>query len=126
MTDFNDVLTYVSTRATRDEVKQLFDAGNARSRVLQTIAAAETASALEPGVSVVRVKDIRPAYLKGLTGKLLTVETMGRKQVARLELDRMSSLMYSRNKRGGFVMDSTSPELSILDGIPLSCLEIVR
>lgn len=111
MTSFQDVLTYVATQSTDAEIRALFNAGNARTKVLRSLAAAELTAQLTPGTRV-RVKDIRPKRLQGVTGVFVSSRTAGSKTVATLRVDAAYDL----------VPDVWNGELS---GIPLSCLELV-
>lgn len=115
MTAFSDVLTYVATQASRAEVEQLFDAGNARIKVLQTVRAGETLAQLVPGESRVRITDIRPKYLSGITGTFLHFDSgRGGKQVCVIKADAQFASLARRS--------SYSDEIR---GIPASCLELI-
>lgn len=127
MTNFSDVLSYIGAQATSAEIRQLFDVGNDRIKVLRKIEAAQTACAVVPGETKAKIKDIRPKYLNGLTGTVTGVENAGRgKQVATLELDANSSLTYRlASRRGGMITSLDEDRPAFVNGIPVSCLELL-
>jgi hypothetical protein len=110
---FADVLTYVATTATADEVKALFAAGNARVKAVRAANAAVVSGLLEPGTSVELV-NIRPAYLNGLTGTFVRLNDGRGKQRAIVQLDAASAA-----KAGRYAPDGK------LAGVPVSALKIV-
>jgi hypothetical protein len=116
---FADVLTYVATTATFDEIKALFAAGNARGKALHAADAAVTAGLLKAGDRV-ELAGVRPAYLNGLTGTFVRLDTANRarttaKQRATVKLDEASAFKAGRYVNG-------SREIA---GIPVSALKIV-
>jgi len=110
---FADVLTYVATRATEAEIRQLGAAGNAAIKALRAQTAAVVGAQLVPGTRV-RLSDVRPQYLNGLTGAFVSMKPGQGKPRATIELDE-----ESRRYAGRYAPDGK------LTGVPVSALKII-
>lgn len=91
MTTYSDVLNYMSNQATESEARALFDAANARLKVLRAATAAQNIASLTPDTRV-RTGGLKPKYLNGLTGSVVGVEG-GR---VRIKLDEDSRFTAGR------------------------------
>ncbi|WP_225302853.1 hypothetical protein [Nonomuraea aurantiaca] len=107
-----DVMTFVS-QADEDTLDQLVLAIEQRREVVKAIAAA----ALKEG-DVVEIHSIKPAYFKGMRGRIVTIETIRRTRCARVALDNL----YDRSTVRAKKRQNPTDEPLTLDGIPLVCL----
>ncbi|MDP4510308.1 hypothetical protein [Nonomuraea turcica] len=107
-----DVMTFVS-QADEGTLDQLILAIQQRREVVKAIAAA----ALKEG-DVVEIHSIKPAYLKGMRGRIVTIETIRKTRCARVALDNPYDRSTVRARRR---QDPTDEPLTV-DGIPLVCL----
>lgn len=113
LTDFKDVLEYVGNTATAEEVRALFDAGNARIKHVRSLQAAETAAAVKVG-DTVTTGGLKPAYLNGLTGTVKSVDRRARRTDVTIDLDESSVGKAGRYGWNG-----------MLSGVPVSAITIL-
>lgn len=73
MTTFSDVVAYVTNEATESEARALFDTVNSRLKALRAATAAENIANLKPDANV-RLGGLKPKYLNGLTGSVVSIE----------------------------------------------------
>lgn len=111
---FSDVVEYVLNAATADELDRLTEAAKQRRENLRMMVAAS----LNVGDKVMIV-DIRPAYLKGLTGTIARFETIRRSNTAVLKLDTASAERLKFSNGTYYDINTVDYELS---GILLGCL----
>jgi hypothetical protein len=115
MTTLSDVLGFIASNATQDDIARIHDAANTRTRTLRTIRAAS----VDVG-SAVKIVNIKPKALAGLTG---TVQSHNGKHATVLLDERSTTtLRFSRVKSAGYVAADVTQHP--FGGIPLSCLEI--
>lgn len=110
---FADVLSYVATRATEAEIRQLGTAANAAIKALRAQTAAVVSAQLEPGTRI-KLTGVRPQYLNGLTGTFVRMNDGRGKQRAIIQLDD-ESRRWARN----YAPDGK------LAGVPVSALKIL-
>lgn len=113
MTTFSDVLEYVGNTATAEEVRALFDAGNARIKHVRALQAAAIAAEVKVG-DMVRTGGLKPAYLNGLTGTVQSIEP-GRRVNVTLKLDEASAAKAGTRYAWA----------GIMAGVPVSAITIL-
>jgi hypothetical protein len=109
-----DALTFVANASSDDELDRVVAAVNARRRTLR-----EVRSAAVTIGSVVKIQNLSPAYLNGLTG---TVEAHSRGKRTRVEvrLDETSTKIL-RFQGGRFQVSAETTEY-LLGGVPITSL----
>jgi hypothetical protein len=107
-----EVLDYISSSATADDIEMLRPLANLRSQILRT-----AESALVRVGHQARIRNLNPAYLKGLTGTVAKLERGRGEMLATLTLDDASVAAVSRASKGRFGKD--------IDGIPIASLELI-
>jgi hypothetical protein len=113
LTTFREVLDYVGQAANDDEIRALFTAGNARIKQLRALDVAEKAATLKVGDAIL-TSNLKPAYLNGLSGTILSVDRSGRKVTATLRLDDASALQARHYASA-----------NMLSGVPIGSLTTV-
>jgi hypothetical protein len=116
MTTYKDVLEYMSSESTEDECKALFDVANTRLRQLRSARVALLAVSIDEG-AVVRIRNIRPKYLSGLSGTVTKKESLTKGVYVCIQLDEKSYDEYMFHARG-----CTN---RVITGIPMSCIEVL-
>lgn len=106
----SEVTDYIRDQATGDDLLVIRHLANLRKTLLRTVNGAH----LRPGASVV-TRNMRRAYLNGLSGTVTSLDTTRSGEVfANLALDRESAERLRKASRGR--------HLDGIDGIPLSGL----
>lgn len=111
MTNLIDVNTFILTSATSDDIERIQGAIRQRIAQLREIRAAGVTAG-----TLVRITDIRPKYLKDLTGTVKSVS--GNRCVITLDKASTSLLSFSSGK----YFHLTTMETYDLGGVPLSCV----
>ncbi|MFD7161209.1 hypothetical protein ACFV9C_41955 [Kribbella sp. NPDC059898] len=96
-TTFADVLDYVGSTENSDEIRALFDTGNARIRQLRAMDAAKMAATLKKGDKV-ETHGLKPKYLNGLIGEVVSIGRTNRGTAVTLDCGPHIDLgRYGRN-----------------------------
>lgn len=108
-TTFPDVLAFIASQASSDEVSRIFEAGRQRSRMLRTVQAASVSI----GANVV-LDNISPKYLNGLTGTVVSIK--GARAEVLLDETSTTRLRYS----GGRFFVPADETNHRMPGVPLT------
>lgn len=112
-----DLVRFVLNQADEADLDALIEAARERRKSLRAI----TASSVKEGATV-KLRDIKPKYLIGLTGTVKAIETIRRKRCAVVTLDRDSTQKLAISSPShGWLFNHDSYDLT---GIPLSCCEM--
>jgi hypothetical protein len=118
VTTLADVVEFVYSDATLDDIERIHTATSARIKALRAVRAASV------GVdSIVKVVNIKPKGLSGLVGKVIKIEGSGDKQYAAIMLDGASTNALRRTRTRHAARVHAGATEFPLSGIPLSCLE---
>jgi hypothetical protein len=111
---FDEVVDYVTTHATNEELEELQAAMNARNSILQ----AQRAAAVRVGSTVTFVT-IAPKYMEGLTGEITSID--GKHATVRLNVRSTNTLRVKGRRR--FFIPPTTQRYEV-SGIPLTCCAV--
>ena len=114
MATLQDTIGFIATEASESDIERIFDAARQRSRALRQIAAA----AVSVG-STVKVTDISPKYLGGLTGTVTSIR--GAHCDVTLDDASTQALRFNRRNTRFEVGDTQN---YVLRGCPLSSCQI--
>lgn len=108
-----DALGFIATAATNDDLDRIYEAANARAKVLRDQRDAERAAVLTVGASV-EVDGVRPKYLNGLRGTVASIT--GQRVTVTLDADSTRRLSYTRQTKFYVPVGADSYDLS---GLPV-------
>lgn len=110
MTTFDEAFAYIANEATEEQIRAIFHVGNARIKNLRAVTAAANIANLSPGTTV-RLQNLKPKYLNGLTGTVQAVE--GDK--VRVKLDDVSALQAGRYVSFDHTLSAPASTVAIVD-----------
>jgi hypothetical protein len=114
-----DLIRFVLDQADEADLDALGEAARQRRTSLRAI----TAAAVKEGAPV-KIRDIKPKYLNGLTGTVKAIETIRAKRCAVVTLDRDSTQQLAiASAKYASLINHDSYDLT---GVPLSCCETAR
>lgn len=116
MTTIIDLLTFVATEATDDDLERFYEAAKNRRRALRDQQTALIAAQLQKG-SEVTLDDLSPKALNGLTGVVESIS--GSRAAVRLDKDSTQRLSWSNTRYAAGAR--IAGEGLLLPGIPIGC-----
>lgn len=114
--NISDVRTWIITSATADDMDAIREAMKTRKELL--------VDEIKKG-DFILIKDIRPKYLNGLTGKFHGREEGRGKSRGSVMLDEASTKILRVKGRQRFFIMPSAKEFK-LDGLPMTCLSKVN
>lgn len=108
-----DVVTFLSSTATEDDLDAIIGVMNARRKVLHSIAAASVRVGM-----VGTLRGLSPKYLNGLTGTVTSVK--GRAGTVTLDEQSTNRLRASRTR---FFIPDGAKKYNLM-GVPLACIKV--
>ncbi|MGW0868261.1 hypothetical protein [Streptomyces sp. NPDC002611] len=106
-------IAFVSLHASQDDLDRIYDAAKKRSKTLRETRAAAVTTGTD-----IRIDNIRPAYLVGLTGTVTATRTARTKTYATIELDEASTDALRATGKQWIPQDVKRYSY---DGIPTTC-----
>lgn len=114
MTTLTDVLDFISTKANQDDIERIWEFANKRTHALRDIRSANVRQG-----SLIRLVNISPKYMAGLSGRV----DMIRGKTATVTLDKASTRELKRQRQNRFYIPPDCEEFTLQ--VHLSTCEVV-
>lgn len=111
---YDDVIKFITTEADYDQLRGIFDAGNARRKIVSSMETARKAATIKVATEV-ELSNLSPKYLNGLKGKVTEVD----KNRVTVELDADSTARLEMTNQRRFRRFAADKAITI-PGVPVS------